>query len=131
MVSDILAQEPFTHHPSTQTSIRLLADDLITSKFGNAVDQVENTIKPYKYATEYTEQEWRVGMKRSIDALERRVAEHQRQLEAMKVQCGRRKLRSAMQYIEAASKSPQQLDGKELPFSSQVLEQAREASVMQ
>lgn len=41
--------EPFSYHPNTRKQIMSFTSEILRSKFLTTSDQVENTIKPYKY----------------------------------------------------------------------------------
>ncbi|KAI9224492.1 P-loop containing nucleoside triphosphate hydrolase protein [Blastocladiella britannica] len=100
MEKQVVAGEPFQHHADTRRKVLQLANAIIRAKFNTTVDQVENTIKPYKFEVECTDLEWAEGAKRAVSLLEREIAESQRQYDAVKATLGRRTLNGMLAYLE-------------------------------
>ncbi|KAI8818975.1 P-loop containing nucleoside triphosphate hydrolase protein [Fimicolochytrium jonesii] len=108
LVADVLTRnmerltstEPWVHHPDGRAKVINFSTELLKAKFHTAVDQVENTIKPYKFEVECTPAEWAEGQKRAVEMLEREVVHAKEQLEAIKKAVGQRKLRNAMKYVQ-------------------------------
>ncbi|KAJ3097868.1 dynamin-like GTPase mgm1 [Phlyctochytrium planicorne] len=95
----ILSTEQWAHHPDARKKVMQFSNDILRSKFHTTVDQVENTIKPYKFEVECSEQEWQEGIKRAAALIERTIVESQQELQGIKSNIGRRKLRNAMKYV--------------------------------
>ncbi|KAJ3153371.1 dynamin-like GTPase mgm1 [Irineochytrium annulatum] len=100
----ILSTEHWQHHPEARGRVLQFANEILRSKFHTTVDQVENTIKPYKFEVECTEQEWAAGAQKAQQLLDRTLAESQRDLQNIKASIGRRKLRNAMRYVQKVDK---------------------------
>ncbi|KAI8810431.1 P-loop containing nucleoside triphosphate hydrolase protein [Cladochytrium replicatum] len=100
----ISSAEPFGFHPETRRKIMAMSNELLRNNFHTAVDQVENTIKPYKYEVECTEQEWTEGVKRSVDLMERELDGTKKRLQDIKSSLGRRKMRQALAYLQKLEK---------------------------
>ena len=146
-VEEILASEPFTNHPDTIKSIKELMGEILRARFYTTVDQVENTIKPFKYEVDFSQAEWKENLTRSLQVLKEEIKSVDAKLEEMREQVGRRKLRSAMQYVEELAKKKQttlvsSTDNPEAddatknlavdsPFSAKLLAKAYEASRLQ
>ncbi|ORX89669.1 hypothetical protein K493DRAFT_232753 [Basidiobolus meristosporus CBS 931.73] len=95
----LASNEPFLHHPDTQRQIVQFSHEILKSKYQVTVDQVENTIKPYKYEVECTEQEWADGLKRSIGLLQKEISMCEYALTNIKTTVGKAKLRSAIKHV--------------------------------
>ncbi|KAI7867557.1 P-loop containing nucleoside triphosphate hydrolase protein [Spinellus fusiger] len=91
--------EPFTLHPTTRTQVMDFTSEVLRSRFLATSDQVENTIKPYKYEVEVTETEWTEGVRRSIALLEHELDMCEKMAAALRTTLGKKKLRSAINYV--------------------------------
>ncbi|KAI9188194.1 mitochondrial dynamin GTPase Msp1 [Blastocladiella emersonii ATCC 22665] len=100
----LVANEPFASHPDTRRKVLMLANDIIRTKFHTTVDQVENTIKPYKFEVECTDQEWADATKRAVALLEKEIKESQKAYDAVKSTVGRRTLNGALSYLDTVDK---------------------------
>jgi GTP-binding protein EngB required for normal cell division len=100
----LVASDPFIHHHDTRRKVLMLANDIIRHKFHTTVDQVENTIKPYKFEVECTDQEWAEGTKRAVVMLEQEVANSQKAYDAIKATIGRRPLNRSVSYLSNIEK---------------------------
>ncbi|KAI9004129.1 P-loop containing nucleoside triphosphate hydrolase protein [Gaertneriomyces semiglobifer] len=100
----LTSQDPWIHHPEGRKKVIDFSNELIRGKFLATVDQVENTIKPYKFEVECSDSEWIEGQKRAVEMLERGLAGKHEELQALKVGFGRRKLRNAMKYLQKLDK---------------------------
>jgi hypothetical protein len=49
----LASAESFAHHPETRKQIMKFASEILRTKFPATSDQVENTIKPYKFEVTY------------------------------------------------------------------------------
>lgn len=101
-ISEILGQEPFSLHPETTKKLDNVINGLIKSRYHLTVEQVENSIKPLKFldGLEATEQEWNAGIPKAIRVIENEIENVEKEFNQLKSLVGRRKLRSAMQYLE-------------------------------
>ncbi|KAI8384557.1 P-loop containing nucleoside triphosphate hydrolase protein [Radiomyces spectabilis] len=91
--------EPFTFHPDTRKQIMNFTSEILRAKYLTTSDQVENTIKPYKYEVEVTEMEWSDGVKRSVALLEKELEMCEQMASTIKNAVGKKKLRSAINYL--------------------------------
>ncbi|KAJ3115526.1 dynamin-like GTPase mgm1 [Phlyctochytrium bullatum] len=106
----ILSTEQWAHHPEARKRVLQFSNEILRQKFHATVDQVENTIKPYKFEVECDEREWAEGVKRASALIDRTIAESQEELQQIKSNVGRRKLRNAMKYL-LKNESPEELLG--------------------
>ncbi|KAJ1536889.1 dynamin-like GTPase mgm1, partial [Nowakowskiella sp. JEL0078] len=108
---------PFIHHPETSQRIISFSNEILRENYAVTVDQVENTIKPYKFEVECTKQEWMEGVKRAVGLLESQLKQSKEELQAIKSTLGRRKLKSALLQIQKIEKER----SINLPSPSEVL----------
>lgn len=73
--------------------------EILRTKFLATSDQVENTIKPYKFEVEVTDSEWNDGVKRSISLLEKELEMCDEMAKSIKNSVGKKKLKSAINYV--------------------------------
>lgn len=117
-VKEITSKEPFTYHESTCSKIADFSSKLIKKKFHSTVDQVENTIKPLKFEVECSDIEWENGRNRAIKLIEKHIQESQKQLQDIRSQVGRRKLRTAVKYLRHQKKMNNALNNQSTPTTS-------------
>ncbi|KAI8988664.1 P-loop containing nucleoside triphosphate hydrolase protein, partial [Pilobolus umbonatus] len=91
--------EHFMHHPNTSKQIMNFAGEILRTKYLATSDQVENTIKPYKYEVEVTDTEWNEGVKRSIVLLEKELEMCDQMANTIKQSVGNKKLKAAINYL--------------------------------
>ncbi|KAI8097931.1 P-loop containing nucleoside triphosphate hydrolase protein [Gilbertella persicaria] len=91
--------ESFVRHPETRKQIMNFANEILRTKFVATSDQVENTIKPYKFEVEVTDSEWNEGVKRSIALLEKELDMCDEMANSIKSSVGKKKLKSAVNYV--------------------------------
>ncbi|KAI9343581.1 P-loop containing nucleoside triphosphate hydrolase protein [Obelidium mucronatum] len=106
-MEQILSADQFAHHPEARAQILQFSNDILRSKFHITVDQVENTIKPYKFEVECTEQEWQEGVKRATTLLDATLQADEKELKTIKSTFGRRRLRNAISQIRKHEKDPE------------------------
>ncbi|KAI9324696.1 P-loop containing nucleoside triphosphate hydrolase protein [Zopfochytrium polystomum] len=102
---ELICTEDFSkYHASTRDKLMEFSNDVIRAKFNSTVDQVENTIRPFKLEVDCTEAEWQDGRKRAIALLERSVADARKELQSIKASLGRRKHRSILKQVRLAQR---------------------------
>ncbi|KAI9208798.1 P-loop containing nucleoside triphosphate hydrolase protein [Polychytrium aggregatum] len=103
----ITSNEPFVNHPEARRKLMDFSNEILRNKFHTTVDQVENTIKPYKFEVECTEQEWNEGVKRAVHLIDTQLAQAQKEIQEIMSSVGRRKLRNAIQHLQKHEKQAQ------------------------
>jgi len=93
------AGEPFNYHAETRKQIASFTSEILRTKFLTTSDQVENTIKPYKYEVEVTDLEWQDGVKRSVALLEKELEMCDNMANNIKNAVGKTKLRGAIKFL--------------------------------
>ncbi|KAF8987224.1 dynamin-like GTPase mgm1 [Haplosporangium bisporale] len=91
--------EPFNHHPGAADTIKVMTHEILSSRSQATADQVENTIKPYKYEVECTDGEWTEGVKRAITLVQTELEMCEEALVKIKTTVGNKKLRKAINYV--------------------------------
>lgn len=133
----LVKMEPFQYHPQVQKQIVDLTGEMLRQKFLATSDQVENTIKPYKYEVEVTDEEWKDGVKRTIKLLEKELSMCEDMLWTLKKNIGRKRLRSAIkrvldeEKVHPAEQLKQEDDDTEEQQPHRILEKAKEALFLQ
>ncbi|KAF9360701.1 dynamin-like GTPase mgm1 [Mortierella sp. NVP85] len=98
-MEQIAETEPFNHHPDAAETIKSMTHEILSSRSQATADQVENTIKPFKYEVECTDGEWAEGVKRAISLLQKELEMCEEALTKIKKTVGKAKLRSAIDYV--------------------------------
>ncbi|KAF9128524.1 dynamin-like GTPase mgm1 [Mortierella sp. 14UC] len=91
--------EPFNHHPDAANTIKTMTHEILSSRSQATADQVENTIKPFKYEVECTDGEWTEGVKRSIALVQTELEMCEDALAKIKTTVGTKKLRKAINFV--------------------------------
>ncbi|KAJ9065676.1 mitochondrial dynamin GTPase Msp1 [Entomophthora muscae] len=115
--------EPFVHHEDMRRKIIQFSNDIVKQKLKSTVDQVENTIKPYKFAVDCNSEEWSDARKRTIALLKEEITLCDASLSKIKQAVGTSNLRKAINHMEAQSPADQGVH-----FSPKLLAKAREAA---
>lgn len=108
-------------HPATQERVMGFATEILRNKYGVTVNQVENTIKPFKFDIECSESEWAEGLKRAKSLVEREMAMCEAALRGIKASVGKRRLRAGIQHLLTRE--------REMTARKKQREEAREAEV--
>ncbi|RKP24588.1 hypothetical protein SYNPS1DRAFT_29656 [Syncephalis pseudoplumigaleata] len=95
--------EPFPYHPDTQRNVMAFGNDILRRKFHFAMDQVENTIKPFKFEVDCSQAEWEGSVERTVRLLEREMDMCARALKDISTRVGKRTLNSAINYIQEST----------------------------
>ncbi|KAF9930056.1 dynamin-like GTPase mgm1 [Linnemannia zychae] len=91
--------EPFNHHPDAANTIKAMTHEILSSRSQATADQVENTIKPFKYEVECTDGEWTEGVKRAIALVQTELEMCEDALSKIKTTVGTKKLRKAINFV--------------------------------
>ncbi|KAJ8329782.1 mitochondrial dynamin GTPase Msp1 [Batrachochytrium dendrobatidis] len=98
-MEDITSSPPWSFHDEAREQILQFSAEILRSKFHTTVDQVENTIKPYKFEVDCTDLEWHDGQKRAATLLESQIIHQQAELQEIKSTIGRRRLRNTIKQV--------------------------------
>ncbi|SCZ93421.1 BZ3500_MvSof-1268-A1-R1_Chr6-3g08649 [Microbotryum saponariae] len=92
-------EEPLSYHPEAASRVHATADALLRERFALTSDQVENSVKPFKYEVEVEPKEWEDGRLRANELLHRELGMCEGALNKIKEAVGGRKLKGAMDYV--------------------------------
>ncbi|GAA5975653.1 hypothetical protein JCM11641_003558 [Rhodosporidiobolus odoratus] len=92
-------EEPLLYHPDAADRIASTADSILRERFTLTSDQVENSVKPFKYEVEVDQAEWEVGRQRSVELVKRELGMCEGALGRIRDAVGGRKLRGAMEFV--------------------------------
>lgn len=101
LIDSIALSEPFNFHPRTAERLIEFSHNILRNRIGITSDQVENSIKPYKYDVEVETREWEQGRQQAIQLFEKEMEACQSKLKViMKKVGGGRRLNALMDYVE-------------------------------
>jgi len=98
-------EEPLIHHPGAAERINATADSILRERFTLTSDQVENSVKPFKYEVEVEDKEWSDGRERAVELLQKELSMCEGALSKIRDTVGQRKLRGAMEYVGEVEES--------------------------
>jgi hypothetical protein len=98
-LATLAQEEPLLYHPEAAERIAATADSILRERFTLTSDQVENSVKPFKYEVEVDQREWEAGRVRSAELLQRELTMCEGALARIRDAVGGRKLRGAMEYV--------------------------------
>ncbi|BGP34425.1 mitochondrial dynamin GTPase Msp1 [Rhodotorula toruloides] len=98
-LATLAAEEPLIYHPDAAERINATADAILRERFTLTSDQVENSVKPFKYEVEVDPAEWEAGRQQSVELLQRELSMCDAALSKIRDAVGGRKLRGAMEYV--------------------------------
>jgi hypothetical protein len=99
-IQSLLDALAFQKHPKTQSVIKEYTQSIIDAHFNVAVDQVENTIKPYKYEIEITATEWKDALLSTQRIIQEKLKEHQRAYHDIRQSLGKRHYKHALRQLQ-------------------------------
>jgi hypothetical protein len=72
-VDAIISDGSLKHSPFARSRINESVQEIISSRKGKTIDQVENCVKPYKYGVEVDDREWAAARERQVVNLEKEL----------------------------------------------------------
>ncbi|KAJ2742952.1 mitochondrial dynamin GTPase Msp1 [Coemansia sp. BCRC 34301] len=103
-VTAMVDAEPFVHHPDTREMVLSFSQAILRNKYHSTVDQVENTIKPFKYEVEVEQHEWAKAQKRSGALVDNEIRLCRQALTKLRLSTPKKQLQQAMQFVAMADK---------------------------
>ena len=101
LVDSLFVGEPFTFHPDATERIVDFSRAILRERQGVTAEQVENSIKPYKYEVEVDDREWAAGRERAEVLLETEIKRSQSELTRLGARVGgQRSLKALMRHVE-------------------------------
>ncbi|KAI8913237.1 P-loop containing nucleoside triphosphate hydrolase protein [Gorgonomyces haynaldii] len=95
----LVKTEPWNYHEKAASQVLEFSNNILRQKFHLAVDQVENTIKPYKIEIECTDKEWKDAQTNATELLTQHLKDTEDGLRQIKQQVGRKRLRQAVKRL--------------------------------
>lgn len=123
-IERIMNKPPFTFHPSLSTKISNAAETFLKKKCQAAMDQVENSMKPYKQGIEFTPRDWKDARSRLIGLLEAEETRMKNEIEGTKQEIGVKRLKRAIEHLQTnddRSDNPILTKAKEVVYKSALL----------
>ena len=101
-VDNIISEGSLKHSPFAREKIGECVQEIISSRKGKTIDQVENCVKPYKYGVEVDDREWNAARERQVRNLDKelRLCEDSYQ-NLQKGVGGRRKMAQVIQAVKS------------------------------
>jgi len=100
LIDSIATGEPFNFHPRASERLVQFAHMILRDRIPPTSDQVENSIKPYKYEVEVDKREWENGRMEAIKLFERELGMCEEKLKEIRKKVGgSRRLGSLMSYV--------------------------------
>lgn len=123
-IEKIMNKPPFTFHPSLSTKIFDAAEMFLKKKCQAAMEQVENSMKPYKQGIEFTPRDWKDARNRLIGLLEAEENRLKKEIEGTKQEIGVKRLKRAVEHLqnnEDQSNNPILMKTREIVYKSALL----------
>lgn len=114
----------FRNHPLALEQIDKAVQKIVTSKFYATADQIENSIKPYKYEVDVDTREWAQSREYACGLLAEELRQCTKALESLRRDVGPRKLAALLAALDASEAARSQ-------YSAEALARAREARFLQ
>lgn len=115
LIDSIAVGEPFNHHPRAAERLVQFSHAILRDRIGLTSDQVENSIKPYKYEVDVDEREWEQGRGRAVGLFEKEVAMCETKLKELRKKVGgSRRLNGLMGYVRELEERTQERKNKRL-----------------
>ncbi|KAJ1997747.1 mitochondrial dynamin GTPase Msp1 [Coemansia thaxteri] len=103
-VTSMVDTEPFIHHPDTREMVLSFSQAILRNKYHSTVDQVENTIKPFKYEVDVEQHEWAKAQKRSGALVDNEIRLCRHALAKLRSSTPKKQLQQAMQFVASSEK---------------------------
>ncbi|PWA00621.1 hypothetical protein BB558_003325 [Smittium angustum] len=101
-IYEIVDTPPFSYHPDARNRVVKMASEILRSKYMSTVEQVENTIKPFKYEIEYESRDWDAARASSIELLDREIEMCKKEIKKEKSKVSKRQLNESMKLVKQA-----------------------------
>lgn len=133
-VGSVVEASPFRKHPLAIQAVEQAVHNILDPRLFSTADQVENSIKPYKYEVEVDDREWAQSREHAYNLLKEELRQAQVAHQRLKDMVGSSKLQSVVKYMESRQKAA--ADGNVAPpdafgFSPALLHTGAEAYFLQ
>ncbi|OMJ17592.1 Protein msp1, mitochondrial [Smittium culicis] len=101
-VYEIVNTPPFSFHPDARNLVIKIASEVLRSKYISTVEQVENTIKPFKHEIEIEPHEWKLARESSLKILDDQILKCKSEIKIAKSSTPARQLNEYIKLINRA-----------------------------
>ncbi|OMJ12378.1 Protein msp1, mitochondrial [Smittium culicis] len=101
-VYEIVNTPPFSYHPDARNLVIKIASEVLRSKYISTVEQVENTIKPFKYEIEIEPHEWKLARESSLKILDEQIYKCKSEIKIAKSSTPARQLNEYIKLVNRA-----------------------------
>lgn len=131
-IERLISKSTFASHPFARQAINEAASTILNEKFYSTSDQVENSIKPYKFDIDIDEREWSKGREHAGVVLKKELQDCEAALKGIEAAVGgKRKLKDVITFIDKARRGDIVVEGDGRSgaggFSAALLAKGREA----
>lgn len=131
-IDRLVNKSTFASHPFARQAINEAASTILNERFYGTSDQVENSIKPYKFDIDIEEREWTKGREHVGTVLKKELQDCESAFKGIEGSVGgKRKLKDVMAFIDKARKGDIVVEGDGRSgaggFSAALLSRGREA----
>lgn len=113
-------------HQDARDRVLTFAQKILRTHEPTACDQVENTIKPFKYEVEVSDREWTTALKRAIEVVEQEKKRCDDEYRNIQQNVDRSQFNAAMKQLAKTNAQ----DVKELPFDDRIVANAVHAMAL-
>lgn len=133
-VRGVVDKTPFRKHPLAVQAVERAVTNILEPRLFSTADQVENSIKPFKYEVEIDDREWAQSREHSYNLLKEELRQATVAFNRLKDMVGSSKLNSVLQYLD--SRQRMAAEGRLAPadafgFSPALLDTGKEARFLQ
>ncbi|EEY13923.1 msp1 [Verticillium alfalfae VaMs.102] len=134
-IDRLIGKSSFASHPFARQAISEAAATILNERFYSTSDQVENSIKPFKFDIDIEEREWSKGREHAGIVLKTELEDCETALKGIENTVGgRRKLKEVMAFVDKARKGDIVVEGDGRSgaggFSAALLAKGREAAFL-
>ncbi|KAJ1674065.1 mitochondrial dynamin GTPase Msp1, partial [Spiromyces aspiralis] len=102
-VETMVSGEPFTYHPNARQAILDFSQEILRGKYHATIDQVENTIKPFKYEVEVEPFEWDKAVSRTRELIDNEIELCRAAIKRIRSLAPKKQLAEAIKIVNASN----------------------------
>lgn len=100
LIQETLSKTPFCYHGEAVHRLKEGFEGTLRAKAMSVVSQMENSLKPYKFGTEFTVDEWKLARDATLDLLKRKLKASTTAEDQIRKEVGSSKLSMAIKLID-------------------------------
>jgi dynamin-like GTPase MGM1, mitochondrial len=117
----ILNKPPFTFHLELKSKIFNAAEVFLKRKCQAAMEQVENSMKPYKQGIEFTPRDWKESRNRLLKLFDAEEIRLKEELKELKEEIGIKRLKKAVEHLKQTNTNEEILNNSTLIKAKEVV----------